>query len=123
MENATIDSANTRAMMGNRYVVEKDTKSLAGERALPLPGPVLDALKAFRALQEEERIALGEAYVVSGYVLVHETGVAFTIKQPRRRAYRLMQLLGLRRVRLYLARAACFTYLANRGVPCAMNRA
>lgn len=67
-------------MMGNRYVVEKDTKSLAGERALPLPAPVLDALKAFRALQAEERLALGEAYVASGYVLVHETGVAFTIK-------------------------------------------
>ncbi|WP_241777914.1 site-specific integrase [Streptomyces sp. CT34] len=117
LENATIDIANTRTMMGNRYVVEKDTKSLAGERALPLPAPVLDALKAFRALQVEERLALGEAYVVSGYVLVHETGVAFTIKQLRRRAYRLMQLLGLRRVRLYLARAACFTYLANRGVP------
>ncbi|WP_329462234.1 site-specific integrase [Streptomyces sp. NBC_01431] len=116
LENATIDIANTRTMIGNGYVVEKDTKSLAGERALPLPTPVLDALKAFRALQAEERLALGEAYVVSGYVLVHETGVAFTIKQIRRRAYRLMELLGLRRVRLYLARAACFTYLANRGV-------
>ncbi|MEU4205258.1 tyrosine-type recombinase/integrase [Streptomyces sp. NPDC026294] len=117
LENATIIIANTRTMMGNRYVVEKDTKSLAGERALPLPAPVLATLKAFRALQAEERLALGEAYTASGYVLVHETGVAFTIKQFRRRAYRLMQLLGLRRVRLYLARAACFTYLANCGVP------
>ncbi|MFK8907247.1 tyrosine-type recombinase/integrase [Streptomyces sp. YS-3] len=117
LEKATIDITNTRTMMGNRYVVEKDTKSLAGERDLPLPAPVLDALKVFRALQDEERLALGEAYVVSGYVVVHETGVAFTIKQLRRRAYRLMHLLGLRRVRLYLARAACFTYLANHGVP------
>lgn len=117
LENATIVIANTRTMMGNRHVVEKDTKSLAGERDLPLPAPVLVALKAFRALQAEERLALGEAYVVSGYVLVHETGVAFTIKQLRRRAYRLMELLGLRRVRLYDARAACFTFLANNGVP------
>lgn len=83
----------------------------------PLPAPVLDARKTFQALQAEERLALGEAYVVSGYVVVHETGVAFTIKQLRRRAYRLMQLLGLRRVRLSLAHAACFTYLANRGGP------
>ena len=91
--------ANTRTMMGNRHVVEKDTKSLAGERALPLPALVLGALKAFRALQAEERIAPGEAYAVSGYVLVHESGEAFTIKQLRRRAYRLTDLLGLRRVR------------------------
>ncbi|WP_237773304.1 site-specific integrase [Streptomyces luteocolor] len=117
LENAKIVIANTRTMMGNRHVVEKGTKSLAGERDLPLPAPVLVALKAFRALQAEERLALGEAYVVSGYVLVHETGVAFTIKQLRRRAYRLMELLGLRRVRLYDARAACFTFLANNGVP------
>ncbi|WP_369368842.1 site-specific integrase [Streptomyces sp. CG4] len=117
LESATIVIANTRTMMGNRYVVEKDTKSLAGERDLPLPTPVLAALKAFRARQAEEKLALGEAYVVSGYVLVHETGEAFTIKQLRRRAYRLMELLGLRRVRLYDARSSCFTFLANNGVP------
>lgn len=117
LENATIVIANTRTMMGNRYVVEKDTKSLAGERDLPLPALVLGALKAFRALQAEERLALGEAYTVSGYVLAHEAGDAFTIKQLRRRAYRLMELLGLRRVRLYDARSSCFTFLANNGVP------
>jgi integrase len=50
-------------------------------------------------------------------VLVHEAGDAFTIKQLRRRAYRLMELLGLRRVRLYDARSSCFTFLADNGVP------
>ncbi|WP_367436274.1 site-specific integrase [Streptomyces celluloflavus] len=115
--NATIVIANTRTMMGNRYVVEKDTKSLAGERDLPLPAPVLAALKAFRALQTEEKLALGEAYVASGHVLVHEAGDAFTVKQLRRRAYRLMEFLGLRRVRLYDARSSCFTFLADNGVP------
>ncbi|MEV3857687.1 site-specific integrase [Streptomyces sp. NPDC050095] len=117
LEKATIVIANTRTMMGNRYVVEKDTKSLAGERELPLPTLVLSALKAFRALQAEERLALGEVYAPSGYVLVHESGEAFTIKQLRRRAYRLMELLELRRVRLYDARSSCFTFLANNGVP------
>ncbi|MDQ0810159.1 integrase [Streptomyces sp. B3I7] len=117
LDNATITIANTRTMMGNRYVVEKDTKSLAGERELPLPAPVLAALKSFKALQAKEKLALGEAYAESGYVLVHETGAAFTIKQLRRRAYRLMAILGLRRVRLYDARSSCLTYLANNGVP------
>ncbi|CUW32259.1 Phage integrase family protein [Streptomyces reticuli] len=117
MEAATITISNTRTMMGNRYVVEKDTKSLAGERDLPLPAPVLAALKSFRALQAKEKLVLGEAYSDSGYVVVHETGEAFTIKQLRRRAYRLMEILGLRRVRLYDARSSCLTYLANNGVP------
>ncbi|MFE0802553.1 tyrosine-type recombinase/integrase [Streptomyces sp. NPDC058812] len=117
MDDATIIIANTRTMMGNRYVVEKDTKSMAGERALPMPGPVLMALRTFKALQAKERLVLGEAYSDSGYVVAHETGEAFTIKQLRRRAYRLMEVLGLRRVRLYDARASCLTFLANNGVP------
>lgn len=37
--------------MGNRTVVEKDTKSMAGEGVLPLPGFVREALKTFRATQ------------------------------------------------------------------------
>lgn len=44
LDNATIIIANTRTMVGNRYVVEKDTKLLAGERELPVPAPVLAAL-------------------------------------------------------------------------------
>ncbi|MFJ3715347.1 tyrosine-type recombinase/integrase [Streptomyces sp. NPDC090057] len=84
---------------------------------LPLPAPVLAALKSFRALQAKEKLVLGEAYSDSGYVVVHETGEAFTIKQLRRRAYRLMEILELRRVRLYDARSSCLTYLANKGVP------
>jgi hypothetical protein len=33
--------------MGHKVVVEKDTKSSAGERQLPLPDLVCDALAAF----------------------------------------------------------------------------
>ena len=117
LDNAVITIANTRTLIGNRYVVEKDTKSLAGERELPLPVPVLAALRSFKTLQAKEKPALGEAYAESGYVLLHETGEAFTIKRLRRRAYRLMTILGLRRVRLYDARSSCLTYLANNGVP------
>ncbi|MCX5424792.1 tyrosine-type recombinase/integrase [Streptomyces sp. NBC_00078] len=82
-----------------------------------LPAPVLAALRSFKVLQAKEKLALGEAYAEAGYVLVHETGAAFTIKQLRRRVYRLMAILGLRRVRLYDARSSCLTYLANNGVP------
>ncbi len=117
MERAIIKIANTRTMMGKRYVVEKDTKSLAGEREFPLPAPVAEALRVFRSLQAKEKLALDETYVNSGYVVVHESGEAFTTKQLRRRAYRLMEILELRRVRLYDARSSCLTFLANHGVP------
>jgi integrase len=74
LDAATLGIANTRTMMGNRTVVEKDTKSMAGERVLPLPSLVREALKAFRAAQAVERLAAGEGYEGGGYVLVDELG-------------------------------------------------
>ncbi|MGW2934825.1 site-specific integrase [Streptomyces sp. NPDC001156] len=113
----TLWIANTRTLMNNSVVVEKDTKSEAGDRGLPLPGVVVDALRKFRAQQAKERLALGADYVDSGYVVVDEVGQVLRIREVRKEAYRLMAVLGLRRVRLYDARASCLTYLANSGVP------
>jgi integrase len=104
-------------MMGNRTVVEKDTKSMAGERVLPLPGLVREALKAFRAQQAKERLAAGEGYEGAGDVLVDELGAALNGRRLRVRACKIMDENGLRRVRLYDARASCLTFLANNGVP------
>ncbi|MFF4548656.1 tyrosine recombinase XerC [Streptomyces sp. NPDC001406] len=112
-----LETANTRTMMGNSRVVEKDTKSEAGERGLPLPSKAADALKRFRAKQAAEKLAAGEAYTDSGYVTVDELGAVLNIRQLRMYAYRLMGGLGLRRVRLYDARHSCLTFLAVSGVP------
>ncbi|WTO34292.1 hypothetical protein OG399_37745 [Streptomyces achromogenes] len=63
------------------------------------------------------RLAAGEGYEGAGYVLVDELGAALNGRQLRVRAYKIMDENGLRRVRLYDARASCLTYLANNGVP------
>lgn len=108
--------ANTRTLVDGR-VEEKSAKSAAGDRGLPAPPVVLTALRAFRKLQVAERLAAGGAYVVSGYVLVDELGAPQRTDWLRKRAYRLMDRVGVRRVRLYDARHACLTYLAAAGVP------
>lgn len=113
----TVDIANTRTMIGNVRVLEKDTKTASGERALPLPQWPLEALKRFRAQQARERLAAGEGYTDTGYVAVNELGVALNTRQLREYAYKLMDTTGLRRVRLYDARHSCLTYLAVSGVP------
>lgn len=114
---ATLETANTRTMIGNRTVLEKDTKTEAGERVLPLPGPVLEALKRFRAVQARERLAAGEGYTDTGYVAVDELGMPRNTRHLREHAYRLMSELGMRRVRLYDARHSCLSFLAVNGVP------
>lgn len=114
---ATLEMVNTRTMIGNVQVLEKDAKTAAGERVLPLPGPVLDALKRFRAMQARERLAAGEGYIELGYVVVDQLGVPRNTRHLREHAYRLMRELEMRRVRLYDARHSCLSYLANNGVP------
>lgn len=117
LEARTLSITITRTLMNNNEVVEKDTKSEAGDRDLPTPGPLVDALRKFRACQAREKLALGGDYIDSGYVTVDEVGQPLKIRHVRVEAYRLMAKLGLRRVRLYDARASCLTYLANNGVP------
>jgi integrase len=114
---ATLEMVNTRTMIGNVQVLEKDAKTAAGERILPLPGPVLDSLKKFRALQARERLAAGEGYTDLGYVVVDQFGIVRNTRHLREHAYRLMRELEMRRVRLYDARHSCLSYLAVSGVP------
>ncbi|MFE0727071.1 tyrosine-type recombinase/integrase [Streptomyces antibioticus] len=114
---ATLEIARTRTMIGNVTVLEKDAKTAAGERVLPLPGPVLDALKKFRARQAREKLAAGDGYTDSGYVVVDQLGMPRNTRHLREHAYRLMRELEMRQVRLYDARHSCLSYLAVNGVP------
>ncbi|MCX4793897.1 tyrosine-type recombinase/integrase [Streptomyces sp. NBC_01242] len=76
-----------------------------------------EALADFKATQIAEKLAAGERHEDNGYVLVDRLGRALNGRQLRERAYQVMAENALRRVRLYDARASCFTYLANNGVP------
>jgi integrase len=116
----TLTIANTRTIVwetGGGRVVEKPPKTDAGNRTLPLPAPATTALRSFRTLQSRERLLVGEAYEVSGYVLVDELGAPCRTDWLRRRTYELMDAAKVRRVRPYDARHACLSYLATHGVP------
>ncbi|WP_327727115.1 tyrosine-type recombinase/integrase [Streptomyces sp. NBC_00487] len=106
----------TRTLVGHQ-IEEKQTKTRAGERTLPLPAPVLTALKAFHVRQAAEKLKAGEAYQDSGYVLVDKWGRPFTSERLRYHAYRLMREVGVRKVRPYDARHSALTFLATSGVP------
>lgn len=121
----TIAVGNTRTIVYDRSlpkgsrnkVVEKDPKTRNGRRVLPLPKPLQAALVSFRARQAREKLAAGEAYEASGYVVVDELGRPFKTDKLRREAHRLMEGAGVRKVRLYDARHACLSWMANNGVP------
>lgn len=121
----TIAITNTRTIVYDRSrekgqrntVVEKHPKTDSGKRVLPLPAPLHEALRTFRAQQVREKLAAGPKYQDSGYVLVDELGRPWRTDRLRRQAYQLMEQAGVRRVRLYDARHACLSWMANNGVP------
>ncbi|MFJ7242840.1 tyrosine-type recombinase/integrase [Streptomyces olivaceus] len=117
LDAGTLAIMNTRTMIGNAVTIEKRPKTAAGVRTLPLPEPVRNALLAFQLTQFTEQHDAGEAYTPSPYMFVDELGEPLTTRQLRYRTYKSVDRLGLRRVRLYDARAACLTLLAVAGVP------
>jgi integrase len=116
LEAKNIRVNNTRTIVEGE-VEEKGPKSEMGKRTLPLPGPVVTALKSFKARQAQEKLAAGTAYLDSGYVVVDEQGAPWKTDKLRRETYKLMAAAKVRKVRPYDARHACLTYLAASGVP------
>ncbi|SCK49991.1 hypothetical protein H181DRAFT_04511 [Streptomyces sp. WMMB 714] len=56
-------------------------------------------------------------YWTSGFVVVDELGRAVKTDWLRRRTYERMKPADVRKVRLYDARHACLSWMANNGVP------
>ncbi|MGB6516573.1 MAG: site-specific integrase, partial [Mycobacterium sp.] len=67
----------TRLRFG-KHLVEDTPKSRAGRRTLPIPDHLAATLRAARAVQAADRLALGEHYEASGYVVVDKAGVALS---------------------------------------------
>jgi integrase len=116
LEAGTLKVETTRTLVAG-VVVEKDAKSGAGERGLPLPEIVWTALRAFRRRQIAEQLEAGAGWHASGRVACDELGRAVKTDWLRRRAYKAMEAAKVRRVRLYDARHACLSWMANNGVP------
>lgn len=116
LEAKSLRIANVRTLVAG-VVIEKEPKSEAGKRPLPLPAAAVTCLKTFKVLQAAEKLAAGEAYTSTGYVLVDEIGEPVKTDWLRRRFYKLVEQTGVRKVKLYDARHACLTYLATNGVP------
>jgi integrase len=117
---ATITVARNRVQAGAGTVVENDPKTLSSRRTLPLDEGLIGVLKRASARHAEERLKLGEAHADSGYVAINEAGEPYTPDTLTRMWHRLVEVAGVRRIRLHDARHSCGTALHLRGVPMAV---
>lgn len=93
-------------------------KARRSRRTLPLPEPVVTALRKLKATQASDRLAAGEAYAVQdGRVVVDELGGPWRPQRYSDRFEALVKTAAVRRVPLHGARHAAASLMADLGYP------
>lgn len=95
-------------------------KSARGERTLPLTPALVAVLKRAKRRQATEKLALGEAYRNSGYLVVNEAGEQLHPDTISDRWDQMVKAAGVERIRLHDARHTCGTIMHLEGVPIAV---
>lgn len=117
---ATLTVRQARTMVAGHGDVLGPPKSARSRRTLPLDAGTVAALGSLRRRQREERLAAGEAYRESGYVVVDELGEPVRGDWFSDRFGRLSREAGVPAIRLHDARHSCLTLLHLAGVPTAV---
>jgi integrase len=93
-----------------------EPKTERSRRTLALPRLVIDALRAHRARQLEERLQLGSTWEDHGLVFCSEVGTPLTPRNLTRHFKRQLDLAGLPDVRWHDLRHTAASFLALQGV-------
>lgn len=105
----------TRVVAG-REVVMSTTKN-GKSRKVPIGPEVVADLKALKAVQARERLQVGEAYTVTGLVVVNEVGVPMRPERYGDLFQAHAAAANLPRIRLHDLRHTAATLLKSKGVP------
>ena len=100
--------------------VENDPKSATSRRTLPLPDRLVSVLKAAKARQSAERLALGAAYRSGAYVVSNEIGDPYSPAVLSRYWRGAVKAAGVWHIKLHAARHTCATLMHLQGVPVAV---
>ncbi|MET9695602.1 site-specific integrase [Streptomyces sp. NPDC006529] len=95
----------------------KNTKSRAGRRAVPLPGPLVRMLRAHKEEQARDRKAAGDQWAESEYVFTKPLGGPLIPNTDYHDWKKLLGDAGVRDARLHDARHTAATVLMLLGVP------
>jgi integrase len=101
----------------NGQVKIKTPKSSRGYRTLPLDDVLTAELRALHKRQAAERLAAGQVYQASGYVVADEVGAAPSPEWFSDEFHRLAAAAGVPRIRLHDSRHTVNSLLATAGVP------
>jgi integrase len=115
----TLSITNNRVSAGGT-TVENDPKSATSRRTLPLPDRLVSVLKAAKARQATERLALGIDAGAFAYVVSNEAGQPYSPPVLSRYWRDTVKAAGVRHIKLHAARHTCATLMHLSGVPVAV---
>lgn len=98
-------------------IVVADTKTPRSRRAVNIPGPMMKLLKTHRARQAEERLALGEAWVDSGFIFTSSIGTPIDPRNVLREFKSICASAGLGDWHLHELRHSAASLMLAKGVP------
>ena len=103
---------------GGGHYVKSTTKTAAGDRLVPLPAFVVEALTQHAELQRHQQAEAGELWnpTIPGLVFTTPLGTPVDHRNDYRRWKALLKASGVRDVRLHDARHTTITLLAQAGV-------
>lgn len=106
-----------RVVVDGKVIVKEAPKSERSARTLPLDDALHAALVVLHKRQSAERLAAGEAYSASGYVVCDELGAAVNPEWVSDEFGRVSARAGVRRITLHEARHTANSLMEKAGVP------
>lgn len=97
-------------------VVEREPKTGAGRRLVPLDADVVAALRAWRKRQIEERLAYGPTYEDTGLVFTREDGAGYHPQRLSVMFRRLCEQAGVEAIRFHDLRHTAATLALEAGI-------
>jgi integrase len=116
LDACTADVRTTRLEIQGKVVDKPSPKSKQGRRTIPLDTGVVQALRAEKVRQTEQRLAQGEAYKHSGYVVVNPNGEAIRPNAYSQAFKRLARQAQVPEVRLHDVRHTWGTLAVAAGI-------
>lgn len=116
LDTGTLSVRRGRVAVGGE-AVEGAPKSRRSRRDLPLPGDVIEALRALRQRQRTEALALGVGWSDDRLVAVHEDGTPLRPESYTDEFRRLRARAGLRRIKLHGLRNTSVSLMLDQGHP------
>jgi integrase len=98
-------------------LLDQAPKTRKSRRTLPLPQPVITALREQRMRQAEDRLRAGSSWVDNGLVFATAVGTPIEPRNLTRHFYSVRDRAGLGSTRFHDLRHTCVTLLLDLGTP------